>query len=241
MIESSTLPVDAFDQLSQQAGVGRLDKGGVQVETLREIKDADEIAWLRQAVAIAQAAFTRVREQLSPGQTERQVAHEIDRQIRQLGGSGCSFDPIVAVGRRAALPHAEPGDGRLGDDSFVLIDWGALFEGYRSDLTRVLLTSKIPPKFLEIYQTVLAAQRAVMAALQPGLMASEVDRIAREVCRGAWGISSVTIGARHRSGYSRGSSAGKEPDRVLQAGMVVTVEPGIYFPTGAACELKTTC
>ncbi len=232
VVEARSLTVSAFDQLSQQARVGSLEKGTVQVETLREIKDEQEIATLRKAVAVAERVFTSVRAQLTSHQTEREVANEIDRQIRLLGGSGCSFSPIVAVGPRAALPHANPGDSQLGASPFVLIDWGATVDGYRSDLTRVLLTSKIPAKFAKVYETVLAAQTAAIAALRPGVMVSEVDQIARDV------IARAGMGKRFNHGLGHGIGLdiheaprlGKSQDRPLAAGMVLTVEPGVYYP-----------
>ncbi len=232
VVESRTLSVDAFEQLSEKAGVAKLNKGGAQVETLREIKDADEITTLRLAIAIAERVFTSVRAQLRSQSTEREVANEIDRQIRLLGGSGCSFNPIVAVGPRAALPHANPGESQIGAHPFLLIDWGATFRGYRSDLTRVLVTSKIPAKFFKVYETVLAAQAAAIAAMKPGVLVSEVDQAAREV------IAKAGMGKRFNHGLGHGIGLdihesprlGKNADRPLAAGMVVTVEPGVYYP-----------
>lgn len=232
IVESRTLSVDAFEQLSAKAGVAALNKGGAEVETLREIKDSDEVDVLRRAVAMAERVFTSVRAQLRSQLTEREVANEIDRQIRLLGGSGCSFNPIVAVGPRAALPHANPGESRIGDHPFVLIDWGATLDGYRSDLTRVLMTSKIPAKFSKVYETVLAAQTAAIAAMKPGVLVSEIDRVAREV------IASAGMGKRFNHGLGHGIGLdiheaprlGKNDDRPLMPGMVVTVEPGVYYP-----------
>ncbi len=232
IVESRSLSVDAFDQLSRRAGVGRLNKGDAQVETLREIKDSDEVALLRRAIAIAERVFTSVRAQLRSQQSEREIANEIDRQIRLLGGSGCSFNPIVAVGPRAALPHASPGESLIGAHPFVLIDWGATVAGYRSDLTRVLMTSKIPAKFSKVYETVLAAQTAAIAAMKPGVMVSEIDRVARDV------IASAGMGKRFNHGLGHGIGLeiheaprlGKNFDRPLLPGMVVTVEPGVYYP-----------
>ncbi len=135
-------------------------------------------------------------------------------------------------GRERALAHATPGNSQIGSAAFVLIDWGATLEGYRSDLTRVLLTSKIPPKFVRVYETVLAAQTAAIAAMRPGVMVSEIDRVAREV------VADAGMGKRFNHGLGHGIGLdiheaprlGKNHDRPLQAGMVVTVEPGVYYP-----------
>lgn len=232
VVESNSLTVDRFDQLSEQSGVARLNKGRQEVERLREIKDPQELAVIRRAVDIAERAFRCVQAQLSQRQTELDIANELDRLIRKLGGGGSSFSTIVAVGPRAALPHAWPGDMLLAASSFVLIDWGANFEGYCSDLTRVLVNSTIPPKFLEIYEAVYTAQQAAIQAIKPGVLASEIDAIAREV------IDSFGMGSQfnHSLGHGIGLNVHEAPrlganqDRKLEKGMVVTVEPGVYFP-----------
>ncbi|WP_145075340.1 M24 family metallopeptidase [Aureliella helgolandensis] len=232
LIEGEHVSVNLFDHLQAESGIPELIKGHGQVEALRMLKDATEIALLRRAVSIAERAFTSIRAQLSGKQTERELAHELDRLVRKMGGSGCSFKPIVAVGARAALPHAVPGESTLDSSPFVLIDWGATLGGYRSDLTRVLVTSKIPAKFARIYETVLTAQQAAIDALRPGVLVSEIDRIARE------SIASAGMGKRFTHGLGHGIGLdiheaprlGKNEDRPLESGMVVTVEPGVYYP-----------
>jgi Xaa-Pro aminopeptidase len=232
VVESGTMPVDLFDRLDVSSGVDRLHKGTVQVETLREIKDAEEIQCIQRAVDLAQRALQAIMPQLTSPMTELQVANEIDRLIRHLGGSGCSFPPIVAVGPRAALPHATPGSTKIGSSSFVLIDWGATLDGYRSDLTRVLMTSKIPAKFRQVYQNVLEAQRAAIAMIRPGVTTGEVDFAARQVMESAGLADHFNHGTGHGIGLDihEAPRLAKGQQQVLQAGMVVTVEPGAYFP-----------
>lgn len=229
-IESEHMTVDAYRQL-EEAGL-ELERGAGEVERLREIKDRGEIELLRQAVRIAESVFTSIRAQLTSSMTEIDVANELERQIRCLGGSGCSFAPIVAVGPRAALPHASPGNSRIGDSPLVLIDWGATFQGYRSDLTRVLLTSKIPAKIVKAYEAVLAAQKAAIAAMKPGVRVSEIDTIARSVIADANMAKQFNHGLGHGIGLDIHESPrlGSNDDHQLAAGMVVTVEPGVYFP-----------
>ncbi len=230
-IEADSLSVNAFDFWQQELNVGPLIKGSGLVEALRVTKDNGEVEKIRRAIDVAERVFTSVRAQLSGGQTEREVANEIERLTRALGGSACAFKPIVAVGARAALPHATPGSSTMGSSPFVLIDWGAIVDGYRSDLTRVLVTSKIPPKFAKIYNVVLAAQTAAIAALKPGVMVSEIERIARDI------VAKAGMGPRFNHGLGHGIGLdiheaprlGKNHDRALEAGMVVTVEPGVYY------------
>ncbi|MEZ6138817.1 MAG: aminopeptidase P family protein [Pirellulaceae bacterium] len=243
VVESKSLSVASFDHLASEAQVGELRKASVSVEALREIKDESEIAALRRAIAIAERVFVSVRAQMTSSQTEREIANELERQIRVLGGSGCSFKPIVAVGPRAALPHATPGQSRIGDAPFVLIDWGATFDGYRSDLTRVLATSKIPAKFAEVYQAVLAAQTAAIEAMKPGVLVSEIDAIAREVIAAAGMGEQFNHGLGHGIGLDihEAPRLGKNQDRPLQPGMVVTVEPGVYYPGWGGVRIEDDC
>jgi Xaa-Pro aminopeptidase len=240
VVESAHLAVDVFDRIHEQSQVGRIEKGTVQVETLREIKDADEIQRIRKAVQIAERVFTSVRAQLSEQQTEREIADEIERLARKMGGEGCSFPPIVAVGQRSALPHAGPGQTQIGRHCFVLIDWGVKLDGYCSDLTRVLMGSKLPTEFMQAYETVFTAQKAAIGAIKPGVAASEVDRVARET------IIAAGMGERfnHSLGHGIGLDVHEAPrlgmkqDRCLEAGMVVTVEPGVYFPEWGGIRIE---
>lgn len=230
-VEGDHLSVNTFDQWQARLNVGTLTKTSGWVEGLRMIKDRQELAAIRAAVDVAQRVFTSLRAQLNARQSERDVANEIERLTRALGGSGCAFQPIVAVGPRSALAHAIPGQSRLGSSPFVLIDWGAIVDGYRSDLTRVLTTSRIPAKFAKVYDTVLAAQTAAIDALKPGVMVSQIDAIARDV------IAAAGMGPRFNHGLGHGIGLdiheaprlGKTQDQPLVAGMVVTVEPGIYY------------
>lgn len=240
VVETATMSVDLYDRLVASCGVGQIHKGTVQVETLREIKDSDEIQCLKRAVDLAQRVFESLRPQLTCKMSELQVANEIERMVRHLGGSGCSFPPIVAVGPRAALPHATPGSATIGSSDFVLIDWGATLDGYRSDLTRVLMTSKIPAKFQQVYLTVLEAQRAAINVIRPGITAGDVDRAARQVMESAGMADQFSHGTGHGIGLDvhEAPRLAKGQERILKAGMVVTVEPGAYFPQWAGVRIE---
>ena len=201
---------------------------------MRAIKDKAEIAEIRQAVALAEKAFQVIRAALVPEQTERAIAFELENQIRRFGGAGCGFPPIVAMGARAALPHAHPDNHTVSDSKMLLIDWGATAHLYRSDLTRVLVTGRISPKFQRIYNVVLQAQQKAIAAIQPGAMVNDIDAVARGI------ITRAGYGKRfgHGLGHGFGLEIHEPPwltsdvkrNRPLRAGMVVTVEPGIYLP-----------
>jgi Xaa-Pro aminopeptidase len=203
------------------------------VENLRLIKDKYEIARIRAAVLQAENAFAALRSKLRPEMTEKEAADELEHQFRLFGAKDAAFPTIVAVGPRAALPHATPSSRRrIGEADFVLIDWGANEGLYRSDLTRVLVTGRISPKFERIYQVVLAAQNQAIAAIRPGVVAHNVDNVARSM------IAKAGFGRqfRHGLGHGLGLFVHESPrlavknQTVLKPGMVVTVEPGIYLP-----------
>jgi Xaa-Pro aminopeptidase len=202
------------------------------VERLRQIKDKAEIGQIRLAVWYAEKAFGVIRATLRPEKTEKEVADELEHQLRLFGAKGSSFPSIVAVGPRAALPHATPTRRRIGESDFVLIDWGAHEGLYHSDLTRVLITGRMSPKLERVYGVVLDAQTRAIAAIRPGRTAHDVDRVAREVIgRGGFGRY-FGHGLGHGLGLSVHEAprlAAKNPT-VLKPGMVVTVEPGIYLP-----------
>ncbi len=173
-----------------------------------------------------------VRASLTGSQTEREVAANIEHEIRRFGGRGCSFEPIVAVGARAALPHAPPTERQMREADFVLIDWGAREGLYVSDLTRVFVTGRISPKLERVYEVVLKAQLRAIETLRPGVRMADVDRAARSV------IEQAGFGERfgHGLGHGIGLAVHEAPRLVdqnqqeLKPGMVITVEPGIYLP-----------
>jgi len=231
--EANSMTVSVCNSVSKElSGLELVPCNGL-VEQLREIKDRHEVASLRKAVKQAEKAFAVIRSGLRGEQTELEVAHHIESQICLFGGKGCSFPPIVAVGARAALPHATPTEQKIGASGFVLIDWGADgADGYKSDLTRVLVTGKISPKLETIYRVVLRAQQRAIAAIRPGVSGRKVDNVARKIIDDAGFGKYFGHGLGHGLGLDihEGPRLAKNNDRPLKAGMVVTVEPGIYLP-----------
>jgi Xaa-Pro aminopeptidase len=231
-IEADSMTVAFYSRLVEKAAKTQVAPSSGLVEQLRAVKDSEEIAEIERAARYAEKGFAILRATLRAERTEREVAHDLEHQMRLLGAKGCGFPPIVAVGDRAALPHARPTDRRIGDADFVLVDWGATAERYNSDLTRVLVTGKIAPKLERVYRVVLAAQQRAISAIRPGIAAKEVDAAARNF------IADAGFGRNfgHGLGHGLGLDVHEAPrlaansEQVLKAGMVVTVEPGIYLP-----------
>jgi len=209
----------------------------------RQVKDAGEVAVIRRAIRCAEAAWTETVSWMAAGMTERQVAAKLDYEMMRRGASGPAFETIVAAGPRSSLPHARPTGRRIRRRDMVLFDWGAIVDGYRSDLTRVVFVGTIPPRFSAVYALVLAGQRAGIAALGAGKTGREVDAAAREVIvDGGYGEQFV-----HGLGHGLGRSVHERPVLAttaaapLAAGMVVTVEPGVYLPGAGGVRIEDDC
>jgi Xaa-Pro aminopeptidase len=202
------------------------------VERLRIVKDKDEIAATRLACGQARRAYDAVRAILTPTMTEADVAAELEYRARRFGAKSLSFQPIVAVGPRAALPHASPTSCRLSESDFVLVDWGANSGLYMSDLTRIIVTGRISPKLRKAYGVVLSAQLAAIDAIRPGVTCEQVDRVARRIItKAGWG-KEFGHGLGHGTGLEihEAPRLAKGQTTKLRPGMIVTVEPGVYFP-----------
>ena len=231
-IEGDSMTVSLRDQIAGKLPKLEIVATSGLVETLRLVKDQDEIALLKKAVWQAERAFAVLRATLRPEQTEKQLVDELARQMRLFGAKDCSFPSIAAVGPRAALPHAVAGSKRVEEGEILLVDWGADEGLYKSDLTRVLVMGRISPKLRRVYGVVLEAQAQAIAAVRPGVTGHDVDAVAREF------IAKAGFGRcfGHGLGHGLGLDIHEAPrlaaniTTVLKPGMVVTVEPGIYLP-----------
>lgn len=218
--------------LAKQLKAVRLDAIDDGLLNQRAVKHPSEVQAIRQALKIQQKAYRRTLEYVRAGQREYEVAAYLEYQMRHLGADGTSFPSIVAAGANASLPHAVPGSAKLKRNDILLIDWGARFQGYCSDLTRVVALGRMPAKMREVYSVVLQAQLAAIDAIAPGVELKAVDAVARRI------IEKAGYGDRfgHGLGHGIGLLIHEQPglssrsSGVLQAGQVVTVEPGIYLP-----------
>ena len=199
---------------------------------LRASKDGEELAAMEKAQRITDEAFQAILNFIRPGQTEREVAARLVYELLRRGGERVSFDPIVAAGANGSKPHAVPGDTVIQPGMFVTMDFGCVYEGYCSDMTRTVAVGQPTEEMERVYHTVLEAQRAGIAAARAGVTGSEVDRAARQV------IQQAGYGAffSHSFGHSLGLEIHESPNAspseqsVLPTGAVISAEPGIYLP-----------
>jgi Xaa-Pro aminopeptidase len=210
-----------------------------ELAALRIRKSPDEIDAIGRACSLTDACFTHLLDWIRPGMTEREIAWELEGFFRSHGAEGLAFDTIVLAGPRASMPHGRPSDVAVATGNVLLIDFGCIVDGYRSDMTRTVLVGDVPADVRRYHRAVLDAQSAAIAALRPGVDGREIDAVARR-----------RIAAEDVEPYGHGLGHGigletHEPPRlrssessVLEPGMVFSVEPGIYLPgvTGIRIE-----
>lgn len=210
------------------------------VEQLRVIKEPLEIERIRASLKLAEGALLSVWNDLAPGMKEKDIAWRIERHIREGGGEAVSFPTIVAAGPNGALPHAVPGERRIGQGESVILDLGARLDHYCSDMTRTWIAGKPEPKLAEIYRIVREAQLAAQDRLRAGLDTVEADRAARDVIARAGYAEYFGHGLGHGVGLAvhEGPALRRYNATVLVENMVVTVEPGIYLPGYGGVRLE---
>ena len=203
-----------------------------ELARLRRIKTAEEIEKMRHAEHIGDIAFEEVLHHIRPGVTEIEIAAKLEYIMKLNGAEKLSFESIIASGVNSSKPHAEPGHRAIEKGDFVTMDFGCVYEGYCSDMTRTIVVGKADKKQKDIYSTVLKAQMAVLDMLKPGMAGKEYDKVARDIIYNA-GFEGC-FG--HGLGHSVGLEIHEDPrfsmieEDIIEAGMVMTVEPGIYVP-----------
>jgi len=228
---------------------------GNAVEKLRAIKDPAELTRIREAAVLISGVFHRVLRLVKPGVTELDLAAEIEYRIKKAGSSGPSFETIVASGVRSAWAHARPTSKALSKGELVVFDQGAIIAGYCSDMTRTVFVGRAPSRARSLYQAVLDAQQAAKQAIRPGVTAGDIDKAARNSLK----AQNLARYFTHSTGHGLGLEVhemprlGKGEPTVVQEGMVLTVEPGVYIEglggirieddvvvTASGCEDLTT-
>lgn len=229
--EEDHLSVAVHRKYAEAAKAELVPTAGV-VEGLRMIKTPDELARIKTAAQIADAAFAHILTILRPGMTELTVSNELEMFMRKQGATASAFDTIVASGHRSALPHGVASTKQIEAGDMVTMDFGALNEGYRSDITRTVAVGEPAASLKDIYGIVLEARNRVVAGIRPGITGKEADALARDY------ITDKGYGERfgHGMGHGVGLDIHEEPfmstrcTATIQPGMVLTVEPGIYIP-----------
>ncbi|AIG64065.1 X-Pro dipeptidase [Corynebacterium atypicum] len=250
--EPATVGIDAartsmveYSQLEEAAAAGVTFRPATGVvEQLRLVKDDEELAALRTVAEVANVAFAEMIDagELRAGRSEREVAADLEYRMRRGGADTTSFDTIVASGPNSAKPHHGADDRVIAQGDLVTIDFGAYLGGYNSDMTRTLAVGEPDDFSREIYQVVLEAQRAGIAAARVGATGAEVDQASRDVIEAA-GYGEYFV---HSTGHGVGLEVHEAPAAargsadVLQAGMTVTVEPGIYVPGKGGVRIEDT-
>ena len=212
------------------------------VEGLRAVKDADEVTALRRACAVADAAFADVLPTIRPGVTERTIAADLEGRMRRHGSEGPSFDTIVAAGPNAAVPHHRPTDRPVGLGDLITIDFGAVVDGYHSDMTRTVVLGEPQAWQREVYDVVAAAQQAGVDAVADGVAAATVDQAARGVIEAAGMGERFIHGLGHGVGLEihEAPAVGSGSAGELRMDMVLTVEPGVYLPGRGGVRIEDT-
>ena len=210
------------------------------VETLRMIKDEKEVQAIRRAVQLTDEAFAHLTRTLRPHTTELEAAWELESYMRIHGAEKVAFDLILGSGLNGAMPHATSSAKEILPGEPIVIDIGAVVDGYHSDMTRTVCLGRPDERFLEVYDVVLRAQETAERAIRPGITGQEADEIAREVIRDAGFGPHFGHGLGHGVGLAihEGPRLGQTSTEILQPGMTVTVEPGIYLPDWGGVRIE---
>jgi len=239
--DPATTSVAEFEDLREKLGEAReLVATPGLVEKLRLIKDDYELALMRRAIGMADEVQAMVARELVPGRAERDVAIQIEQEFRRLGAQKTSFDVIVAAGPNSAMPHHLPGDYVIRAGEPVVVDIGAIVDGYCSDITRSYCPGGLTPRFQEIYGIVLEAEEKAMAGVAAGRSGREVDGIARAVITEAGYGEYFDHGVGHGVGIQihEGPRLAETATDTLEAGMVHSIEPGIYLPDWGGVRIE---
>ena len=244
--EADHVSLSIYQQLCKTAGDGDyqiqlIPTSGI-VESVRAVKEPEEIEFITEAVKLADAAFDHAKSTIHPGMSEKKIAWELERFLREGGSESMPFDIIVASGHNAALPHAKPSGKVVLENEPVVIDLGARVNGYCSDLSRTFFLGGGDKTFSKIYDIVLGAQLTALAAIVAGMSGDQADRLARTVVEQAGYGDAFGHGLGHGIGLAAHElpRLGPNSSDLLIDGMVFTVEPGIYIAGWGGVRIEDT-
>ncbi|MDO4203292.1 MAG: Xaa-Pro peptidase family protein [Selenomonadaceae bacterium] len=240
--EGSVLSFDEYSSLAKELQPIKAEKS-VSLDGLREIKEAEEIVCIEKACDIGDEAFEDIIKFIRPGMSEREVAARLENTMRCLGSEEVSFTTIVASGKRGSLPHGIATDKLISDGEFVTMDYGAVYRGYHSDVTRTVCVGTADEKQREIYSAVLSAQEIGVSLVKPGASGIEVDRQVRLLLDKAGYAKYFGHGLGHSVGleiHEEPRLSPKSKCESLGTGTVITVEPGVYIPDWGGVRIEDT-
>lgn len=242
-MEFDNITVTFFNQMKQMLAGTVFEAFDGVTEMIRSVKDETELEATKQAEHIGDEAFKYILGEIRPGVSEKDIALKLELKMRELGASGLSFDTICISGAKTSMPHGEPSDKLIEKGDFVTMDFGCVYDGYCSDMTRTVAVGSVTDKQKTVYETVLQAQAAAADAMKAGVSGHDVDKAARDVIdragfRGCFG---------HALGHGTGLEIHEKPVAspvsrdMLEAGMLLTDEPGIYIPGEFGVRIEDLC
>ncbi|WP_440895830.1 M24 family metallopeptidase [Amphibacillus sp. Q70] len=237
--EQDNLTYSAYQQYTEIIPATLVPTSGI-VEEIRMIKTDEELAIMYKAAEISDLAYDHILKTVEPGMTEIEISNKLEFEMRKHGATSSSFDTIVASGYRSALPHGVASDKKIQSGELVTLDFGAIYQGYCSDMTRTFAVGEISEQLHDIYHTVLEAHLKGLDGIKAGMTGKEADALSRDY------IKEKGYGEYfgHGTGHSLGLEVHEEPrlspagNTVLTENMVVTVEPGIYIPNVGGCRIE---
>lgn len=232
-VENDNLNYNEHKRISSRLGLELSDDNVLceKIRNLRSIKSEREISYIKEAQRFTDETFSYIVQRIREGVSEREIMLDMEFYMRRLGSEGISFDFIVVSGKNSSLPHGVPTDKLIEKGDFITMDFGAVYNGYRSDMTRTVAVGMVSDEQRTVYNTVLEAQDAALRAIKPGIICREIDKISRDIIydkgyEGCFG---------HGLGHSVGLQVHEYPsfntrcEEILKPGMIMTVEPGIYL------------
>ena len=241
--EKSRMTVESYQTLKDALPLGSsLEPVVGWIESQRAVKSSHEISAIRRSVELNSRAFEQAAKHVRTGMREAELAAELDYRMRRQGAEGPAFETIVATGARTALPHARPTSARLVHGALLLVDMGAMLDGYASDMTRMLFLGRPGARVRRAYNAVLEAQLAAVDAVRAGVPAKTVDRAARRVLA-SHGLANAFV---HSTGHGLGLEIheppriGKKEKTPLERGMAITIEPGVYLEGFGGIRIEDT-
>ena len=233
-VEAEETSLSAFARLKKALPdviLSKSDKIDRALKEARAVKSASELAAIKEAQRMTDETFSYILERIEAGRTEREVMLDMEFFMRRMGSEGVSFDFIVVSGANSSLPHGVPTDKRIARGDFVTMDFGGVCQGYRSDMTRTVAVGEVSEEQKKVYDTVLAAQAASLAAIRAGAKCADVDAAARDLIYGAGFRGCFGHGLGHSVGIDvhEYPSCSPRSESILASGMLMTVEPGIYL------------